>query len=81
MSGKFLVNLSFDIVSDDDVKDLSANLSEALKTFAGDKYLFVSQMSVYQQKDPISGKPLNVDDDGNPSIEKFEIKNLVTDVL
>lgn len=81
MSGKFLVNLSFDIVSESDTEKLSAELSKLLKEFAKDKYLFLSQISVYQQKNPVTGEPLKVNDDGTPEKEEFDIVNLVTDVL
>lgn len=81
MQGKFLVNLSFDIVSESDTEKLSAELSKLLKEFAKDKYLFLSQISVYQQKNPVTGEPLKVNDDGTPEKEEFDIVNLVTDVL
>lgn len=81
MSGKFLVNLSFDIVSKNDVETLSSELSKLLKEFAKDKYLFLSQISVYQQKNPVTGEPLKVKDDGTPEREEFDIRNLITDVL
>lgn len=81
MSGKFLVNLSFDIVSKNDVETLSAEINKLLKNYAKDNYLFVSQMSVYQQKNPVTGEPLKVNNDGTPKREEFDIVNLVTDVL
>lgn len=80
MLGKFLVNLSFDIVSKNDVETLSAEINKLLKNYAKDNYLFVSQVSVYQQKNPMTGEPLEVDKNGKPRKE-FEIENLVTDVL
>lgn len=81
MQGKFLVNLSFDVVSEAGVEQLSNELNKMLKDFAQNKYLFISQISVYQQKNPVTGDPLEVNDDGTPKKEEFDIRNLVTDVL
>lgn len=81
MSGKFLVNVSFDLVAEDDVKTLSDKIQECLKKLAEDNYLFVSQLSIYQQKNPYSGEPLVVNKDGTRYVEKFDIKNVTTSIL
>lgn len=81
MNGKFLVNVSFDLVYEGDTEKLSNELHKMFKDFAKEKALFVSNLSIYQQKNPVTGEPLKVNDDGTPYVEKFEIKNLVTSTL
>lgn len=81
MNGKFLVNVSFDLVYEGDTEKLSNELHKMFRDFAKEKALFVSNLSIYQQKNPVTGEPLKVNDDGSVYVEKFEIKNLVTPTL
>lgn len=79
---RFQVQIAFDCVSEDEsTLTLSRRLEALLTEFAKDKPFFLHRLSIEQYRDMLTGKALELNADGTPYEDPYEIKNIPTDVL